>query len=146
MLATNKPLILLMENMAAGHFGSSGFFSSLRETALKYAFLLQITCTAVDMSRTPGESKESGVCIPCVAVFVVVVAGFGGLLVGSLYYGGSMLQNWRKFGDGRGLGIRELAMQGFKRGRAKDGDEEDDSLDRQPQPGQENERLIPEDH
>ena len=146
MLATNKPLVLLMENMAGGHFGNSGFFSSMRETALKYSFLLQITCTAVNVTSTPAEREESGVCIPCVAVFVVVVAGFGGLLVGSLYYGGSVLQTWRKLGEGRGLGIREVAMQGFKRGRAKDGREEDESLDRQQEPEQENERLIPDDH
>ncbi|KAK9909106.1 hypothetical protein WJX75_007225 [Coccomyxa subellipsoidea] len=92
MLATNKPLILLMENMAGGHFGNSGFFSSMRETAL------------------------------------------------------NVLQNWRKLGEGRGLGIREVAMQGFKRGRAKDSREEDESLDRQQEPEQENERLIPDDH
>ncbi len=144
-LATNEPLILLMENMAAGHFGNSGFFSSLHETALKYAFLLRITCTAVDVSAVSTESEESGVCVPCVAIFVVVVAGFGGLLVGSLYYGGTVLQSWRKAGEGRGQGIREVAMQGFKREMARDGSEGDESLDRRREVQQENERLIPED-
>lgn len=144
-LATNKPLILLKENMGAGHFGTTGVYSSLHDTALKYAFLLRITCTVMDAQKPPEEA-HSGVCIPCVAIFIVVVAGFGGLVSGSLYYGGSMLQSWRKFGEGRGLGLREVAMQGFRRGQDKDEDEEDEdvTLDRRREQ-QESERLIPAD-
>ncbi len=140
-LATNSPLILLRENMAAGHFGSTGIFSSLHETALKYVFLLQITCTAVNMSATAAKSEGSAICIPCLAIFLVVVAGFAGLVAGSLYYGSSILHGWRN----SGMGFREVAMHTFKRSRDRDEIEEDETLDRRRDVEQENERLIAED-
>ena len=55
-------------------------------------------------------------CIPCLFFFFVVLAGFAGLLAGSLYYGGATLQSLWTLGRQRGLGLREVALQGFKRG------------------------------
>ena len=70
-------------------------------------FVLQAVLPAVD---------AAGVCIPCLFFFFVVLAGFGGLLAGSLYYGGATLQGLWALGRQRGLGLREVALQGFKRG------------------------------
>jgi oligopeptidase B len=39
-LRTNDNLLLLKTNMGAGHFGKSGRYDALRETALYYAFFL----------------------------------------------------------------------------------------------------------
>ena len=69
--------------------------------------VLQAVLPAVD---------AAGVCIPCLFFFFVVLAGFGGLLAGSLYYGGATLQGLWALGRQRGLGLREVALQGFKRG------------------------------
>ena len=42
-LNTSENLVLLKTNMGAGHGGASGRFDSLKETALEYAFALEIT-------------------------------------------------------------------------------------------------------
>ena len=71
-------------------------------------FVLQAVLPAVD---------AAGVCIPCLFFFFVVLAGFGGLLAGSLYYGGATLQGLWALGRQRRLGLREVALQvSFKRG------------------------------
>jgi oligopeptidase B len=116
--ATNAPLILLRTNLGAGHFGVTGVYSALRETALKYAFLLRITCAVTEAEGLSGkaagvDSGAAAVCVPCIMVFIAVVAGFAGLVAASLYYGGGMLQSLWTFGDRRGIGLREIAMQGF---------------------------------
>ena len=122
-LATNKPLVMLSIE-GAGHFGASGVYSALRQKALKFGYLLRATCalTAADVSMMsgdgggdPGRSESGGICIPCLAVFIVVVAGFGGLSAAVLYYGwDSVLRGWRRAGE---VGIREVAMQAFGRTR-----------------------------
>ena len=94
--------------------------------------------------------NAAGVCIPCLLFFFVVLAGFAGLLAGSLYYGGSTLQRLWALGRQRGLGLRKVALQGFKRGGVDgkaDGslDEENESLAEAGQKALEMKRLIDED-
>ena len=103
--------------------------------------VLQAVLPAVD---------AAGVCIPCLFFFFVVLAGFAGLLAGSLFYGGTMLQSLWALGRQRGLGLREVALQGFKRGGV-DGkangspDEEHESRLESGHGGLEAQRLIDED-
>ena len=66
-------------------------------------------------------------CIPCLVFFVVIVAGFAGLVVGSLYYGGATLQSLWAVGKQRGMGVREVALQGFKRTAIDEKDAENDA-------------------
>jgi oligopeptidase B len=40
---TDKNLLLMHTNMTAGHGGASGRFSALKDTALIYTFLLDLT-------------------------------------------------------------------------------------------------------
>jgi oligopeptidase B len=40
-MKTDKNLLLLKTNMGSGHFGSSGRYERIKETALDYAFLLK---------------------------------------------------------------------------------------------------------
>ena len=103
--------------------------------------VLQAVLPAVD---------AAGVCVPCLFFFFVVMAGFAGLLVGSLYYGGHTLQSLWALGRQRGLGLREVALQGFKRGgvdRKIDGspNEEHESWAESGHVGLETQRLIDED-
>lgn len=56
--ATNAPLVLLQTNMGAGHSGPSGFASGHRETALRYAWLLRMTCWEGPGSRASGTSSQ----------------------------------------------------------------------------------------
>ena len=66
-------------------------------------------------------------CIPCLVFFVVIIAGFAGLVVGSLYYGGATLQSVWALGKQRGVGVREVALQGFKRTAMAEKDAEYDA-------------------
>jgi len=43
-LKTNDRPLLLKTNMGSGHFGSSGRYEYLKETAIEYAFLLDVLC------------------------------------------------------------------------------------------------------
>ncbi|MDP9113023.1 MAG: S9 family peptidase [Acidobacteriota bacterium] len=43
-LKTNDRPLLLKTNMGSGHFGASGRYEYLKETALEYAFLLDVLC------------------------------------------------------------------------------------------------------
>ena len=54
--ATNAPLVLLQTNLGAGHSGPSGFASGHRETALRHAWLLRMTCWEGLGSRALGSS------------------------------------------------------------------------------------------
>ena len=126
-LASNEPLILLRTNMGAGHFGATGVYSSLREAAIKYAFLLRITCAVTEAEGLSGiapgaRGARAAVCVPCIMVFIAVVAAFAALVMASLYYGGGMLQSlWTLKGERGGFSIREVAMQGFAGGRKRNG-------------------------
>jgi oligopeptidase B len=100
-LAANRPAVLLRVT-DAGHFGASGAYSPLRDSALKYAFLLRATCSpAVASFGDVGEEGAAApLCVPCVAVFVVVVAGLGGLVAGAAYYSWqSSMRGWRRIGQ-----------------------------------------------
>ena len=66
-------------------------------------------------------------CIPCLVFFVVIIAGFAGLVVGSLYYGGATLQSVWAVGKQRGMGVREVALQGFERTATAEKDAEHDA-------------------
>ena len=80
----------------------------------------------------------------------MVLAGFAGLLAGSLYYGGTTLQSLWALGRQRGLGLQEVALQAFKRGGV-DGkangspNEEHESRLESGHRGLETQRLIDED-
>ncbi len=70
-------------------------------------------------------AEVSQVCVPCLLWFIMVAAGFCGLVAGSLYYGGATLQSvWNLVRQPR-LGSREVALQGFERSgvNGKDGQE-----------------------
>ena len=56
--ATNAPLVLLQMNMGAGHSGPSGFARGHRETALRYAWLLRMTCWEGLGSRVLGAPAQ----------------------------------------------------------------------------------------
>jgi len=43
-MKTDNHLLLLRTNMGSGHFGASGRYEYLKETALEYAFLLDVLC------------------------------------------------------------------------------------------------------
>ncbi len=60
-------------------------------------------------------SKAAKVCVPCLAYVCVAMLSFTVLLAGSLYYGGVTLQSVWTVGRQRGIGLREVALQGFKR-------------------------------
>ncbi|MCJ1354289.1 MAG: hypothetical protein MMC33_004276 [Icmadophila ericetorum] len=63
-------------------------------------------------------STASQFCVPCLVYVCVAMAGFVGLVAGSLYYGGAMLQSIWAVGRQRGRGLQEVALQGFKRAGA----------------------------
>lgn len=93
-------------------------------------------------------AEGSPVCVPCLFFFFVVLAGFAGLVAGSLYYGGATLQSMWALGKQRGLGLREVALQGFKRAEVdkKDGAEANGAHETSVDVGisdQETQRLIP---
>jgi oligopeptidase B len=43
-MKTDQNLLLLRTNMGSGHFGASGRYEYLKETAIEYAFLLDVLC------------------------------------------------------------------------------------------------------
>jgi oligopeptidase B len=43
-LKTNDRPLLLKTNLGSGHFGASGRYEYLKETAIEYAFLLDVLC------------------------------------------------------------------------------------------------------
>jgi oligopeptidase B len=46
-LKTDDHLLLLKTNLGSGHFGPSGRYEHLKETALHYAFILHVLRRAV---------------------------------------------------------------------------------------------------
>ena len=50
---TNEALVLLKTNMDAGHGGASGRYQRYRETALQYAFLLDLAKGVAERERSP---------------------------------------------------------------------------------------------
>lgn len=46
-LKTDDHLLLLKTNLGSGHFGASGRYEHLKETAFNYAFILHVLCVAV---------------------------------------------------------------------------------------------------
>ena len=67
------------------------------------------------MQAAVTAAKASQVCVPCIVYVCVAMAGFAGLIAGSLYYSGAMLASIWAVGRQRGLGLREVALQGFRR-------------------------------
>ena len=67
------------------------------------------------MQAAVTASKASQVCVPCIVYVCLAMAGFAGLIAGSLYYSGTTLASIWAMGRQRGLGLREVALQGFKR-------------------------------
>ena len=59
--ASNAPLVLLQTNLGAGHAGPSGFSSGHRETALRHAWLLRMTCWGGSGSRVSGAPARGPV-------------------------------------------------------------------------------------
>jgi oligopeptidase B len=43
-MKTDHNPLLLRTNMGSGHFGASGRYEYLKETAIEYAFLLDVLC------------------------------------------------------------------------------------------------------
>jgi hypothetical protein len=83
-------------------------------------------------------------CVPCLAYLVLIMAGFVGLVVGSLYYGGATLQSMWAVGKQRGMGMREVALQGFERTATadKDADHDAEAGSHEQMTNQETQRLI----
>lgn len=68
-------LALLVINMGAGHFASSGLEDRLAETAMKYAFLLETAAPCKDSYLNAAKSQGStGTCENCFAVFGVFMS------------------------------------------------------------------------
>ena len=67
------------------------------------------------MQEAVTASKAAQVCVPCLVYVCVAMVSFAVLLMGSLYYGGATLRNIWAVGRQRGIGLREVALQGFKR-------------------------------
>lgn len=57
-----------------GHFGVTGIYNALDEYAMKWTFLLLMTCGA-----EPGGSKTGKRCVPCAVIGVTVLLGCCGL-------------------------------------------------------------------
>lgn len=67
------------------------------------------------MQAAVTASEASQICVICIVYVCVAMSGFAGLIAGSLYFGGAALLSIWAAGRQRGLGLREVALQSFKR-------------------------------
>ena len=102
--ATNTPLVLARTELGAGHGGPSGRTAQTKETAVKYAFALRMTCAVPGGATVPVRRP----CYTCIGVMVVMAGGivaFMGyaLAVGPLAKGSTVRTR-----------IRETALRVFR--------------------------------
>ena len=69
----SSSLVLLRTTMTGGHFSQSSLTAQLRETAFKFAFLLQ-TVAPCHAGQAGKHSGEEGAAASCTACFPALVA------------------------------------------------------------------------
>ena len=74
------------------------------------------------MQAAVTASQASQICVLCIVYVCVAMSGFAGLIAGTIYFGGAKLHSIWAAGRQRGLGLREVALQSFRRTRVDEKD------------------------